>query len=168
MTTDTLCTCSDVLSKIFLYAWIFPLINRTNLHTNGRSSSTTSPRVPLGLHERWLDVLNTGYDLIGLRILFGWHIDFKRHFKTVLISQRCFGGGFYFLDSFSFDVVVLVLCFVKVMKRGVRCNSTYLANRKGDYDYLLWRRMAGFDVVEQFGSMPVLEESGDAMIPLFC
>ena len=66
---------------------------------------------------------------------------FTRHFKTVLISQRCFGGGFYFLDSFSFDVVVLVLCFIKVMKRGVRCNSTYLANRKGDYDYLLWRRM---------------------------
>ena len=76
---------------------------------------------------------------------------------TFLISQRCFGGGFYFLDSFSFDV--LVFCFVKVMKRGVRCNSTYLANRKGDYDYLLWRRMAGFDVVEQFGSMPVLEEA---------
>ena len=24
----------------------------------------------------------------------------------------------------------------------------YLANRKGDYDYLLWRRMAGFEVVE--------------------
>ena len=28
------------------------------------------------------------------------------------------------------------------MKRGVRCNSTYLANRKGDYDHLIWRRMA--------------------------
>ena len=45
-------------------------------------------------------------------------------------------------------MVVLVLCFVKVKKRGVCCNSTYLANRKGDYDYLLWRRMAGFEVVE--------------------
>ena len=45
-------------------------------------------------------------------------------------------------------MVVLVLCFVKVKKRGVCCNLTYLANRKGDYDYLLWRRMAGFEVVE--------------------
>ena len=39
-------------------------------------------------------------------------------------------------------MVVLVLCFVKVMKPGVRCNSTYLANRKGGYDHQLWRRMA--------------------------
>ena len=39
-------------------------------------------------------------------------------------------------------MVGLVLCFVKVMKRGVRCNSTYLANRKGDCDHLVWRRMA--------------------------
>ena len=45
-------------------------------------------------------------------------------------------------------MVVLVLCFVKVKKRGVCCNSMYLANRKGDYDYLLWRRMEGFKVVE--------------------
>ena len=45
-------------------------------------------------------------------------------------------------------MVVLVLCFVKVKKRGVCCNSTYLANRKDDYDYLLRRRMVGFEVVE--------------------
>ena len=44
--------------------------------------------------------------------------------------------------------IYIVLCFLKVMKRGVRRNSTYLPNRKGDYDYLLWRRMAGFEVVE--------------------
>jgi len=88
-------------------------------------------------------------DMIWLAYVFyGWHINSKRNFKTVLIFQRCFGGGFYFFDSFSFDVVVLVLCFVKVKKRGLCCNSTYLANRKGDYDYLLWRRMAGFQVVE--------------------
>ena len=45
-------------------------------------------------------------------------------------------------------MVVLVLCFVKVKKRDVCCNLTYLANGKGDYDYLLRRRMAGFEVVE--------------------
>ena len=85
-----------------------------------RVTSTTFPKVPLGLHEHriWSDWLT--------------YFIFKRRFKTVLSSQRCFARrcGFYFLDSFSFDVVGLVLCFVKVKKRGVCCNSTYLANRK--------------------------------------
>ena len=45
-------------------------------------------------------------------------------------------------------MVVLVLCLVKVMKPGVRCNSTYLANRKGDYDHLSETNGTGFEVVE--------------------
>ena len=129
----------------------FLWFSRTNLHT------VTDVLLPkFSLECPWVytkgDWTFWTQDMIWLAYVFyRWHIDFKRHFKTVLISQRyltCFGGGFYFLDSFSFDVVILVLCFVKVMKRGVRCNSTYLANRKGDYDYLLWRRMVGFEVVE--------------------
>ena len=141
----------------------FPLINRTNfLSRSSRCVLPFSRRVTTDALLQQLfpecpwvytqgDWTFWTQDMIWLAYVFyGWHLDFKRHFKTVLSSQRCFAGGcgLYFSDSFSFDVVVLVLCFVKVKKRGVCCNSTYLANRKGDYDYLLWRRMAGFEVVE--------------------
>ena len=138
----------------------FPLINRTNfLSRSSRCVLPFSRRVTTdALLQQlfpecpWIytqgDWTFWTQDMIWLAYVFyGWHLDFKRHFKTVLRSQRCFAGGcgLFFSDSFSFDVVVLVLCFVKVKKRGVCCNSTYLANRKGDYDYLLWRRMAGFE-----------------------
>ena len=141
----------------------FPLINRTNfLSRSSRCVLPFSRRVTTDALLQQLfpecpwvytqgDWTFWTQDMIWLAYVFyGWHIDFKRHFKTVLISQRFFarGCGFYFLDSFSFGVGFLVLCFVKVKKRGVCCKSTYLANRKGDYDYLLWRRMAGFEVVE--------------------
>ena len=136
----------------------FPLINRTNfLSWSSRCVLPFSRRVTTDALLQQLfpecpwvytqgDWTFWTQDMIWLAYVFyGWHIDFKRHFKTVLSSERCFarGCGFYFLDSFAFDVVFLVLCFVKVKKRGVCCSSTYLANRKGDYDYLLWRRIGG-------------------------
>ena len=118
-------------------------LQRTFLFNNFSQSALGFTRKVIGRfeHRIWSDYAY---------VFYGWHIDFKRHFKTVLISQRFFvrGCGFYFLDSFSFGVGFLVLCFVKVKKRGVCCKSTYLANRKGDYDCLLWRRKAGFEVVE--------------------
>ena len=123
----------------------FPLINRTNFLS--RSSRCVLPFSRRVTTDALLQKLFRGcpwvytqgdwtfwtQDMIWLAYVFyGWHRDFKRHFKTILTSHWCFarGCGFYFLDSFSFDVVVLVLCFVKVKKRGVCCNSTYLANRK--------------------------------------
>ena len=114
----------------------FPLINRTNfLSRSSRCVLPFSRRVTTdALLQKlfpecpWVytqgDWTFWTQDMIWLAYVFyGWHIDFKRHFNTVLISQRCFtrGCGFYFLDSFSFDVVVLVLCFVKVMKWDVLC-----------------------------------------------
>ena len=150
--------------KSFYTPGFFPLINRTNFLS--RSSRCVLPFSRRVTTDALLQKLFRGcpwvytqgdwtfwtQDMIWLAYVFyGWHIDFKRHFKTVLSSQRFFarGCGFYFLASFSFNVVVLVFgTFVKFKKRGVCCNSTYLANRKGDYDYLLWRRMAGFENVE--------------------
>ena len=128
----------------------FPLINRKNfLSRSSRWVLPLSRRVTTDAFLQQLfpecpwvytqgDWTFWTQEMIWLAYVFyGWHIDFKRHFKTVLSSQRCFarGCGFHFLDSFSFDVVVLVLCFVKVKKRNVCCNTTYLANRKGDYDF---------------------------------
>ena len=140
----------------------FPLINRTSfLSRTSRCVISFSRRVTTDVLLQHLfpecpwvytqgDWTFWTQDMIWLAYVFyGWHIDFKRPFKNVLISD--FSTmlrtrlGFLFLRFFFFDAVVLVLCFVKVKKRGVCCNSTYLANRKGDYDYLLWRRMVGFE-----------------------
>ena len=116
----------------------FPLINRTNfLSRSSRCVLPFSRRVTTDALLQQLfpecpwvytqgDWTFWTQDMIWLAYVFyGWHLDFKRHFKTVLSSQRCFAGGcgLYFSDSFSFDVVVLVLCFVKVKKRGVCCNT---------------------------------------------
>ncbi|CAH3121970.1 unnamed protein product [Porites lobata] len=49
-------------------------------------------------------------------------------------------------NEFMEDSMSCLLIHVTVMKRGERCNSTYLVNRKGDN--LLWRRKARFEVAE--------------------
>ena len=98
---------------------------------NGRSCSTTFPECPwVYTQSVWTFWIR---DMIWLPNVLWMTCESKRHFKMVLISQWCFARQwFLFLSSFCFAVVVLVLCFVKVtvMKRGERCNSTYLVNRK--------------------------------------
>ena len=144
----------SVKSSLSAGVWGSEMQLTSALHTlyfalccNGRSCSTTFPECPwVYTQSVWTFWIR---DMIWLPNVLWMTCESKRHFKMVLISQWCFARQwFLFLSSFCFAVVVLVLCFVKVtvMKRGERCNSTYLVNRKGDN--LLWRRKARFEVAE--------------------